>query len=156
MSQFVVKRLSSQPFAYISGSSRIADMPKSMGQRFATLAALFGAAKTEPAGPPLAHFLSYDDESANFDLGFPAQPGDVEALRAAGLSIGETPSGQAMMAMHTGPYEELGDTYDAMMREMKTQHLEPTKDMWERYLSGPETPPEKAQTEVTWPVRTAD
>lgn len=127
-----------------------------MGQSFAALGALFGAARAEPAGPPLAHFLSYDNESASFELGFPAQPSDIDALRSAGLSIGETPNGEVMVAMHTGPYEELGNTYDAMMREMKTRNLEPTKDMWERYLSGQETPPERAQTEVTWPVREAD
>ena len=46
-------------------------------------------------------------------------------------------------------------TYDAMLAEMKDRKLEGTHDMWERYISPPETPPEKTQTEVIWPAKAA-
>ena len=155
MNEFPVETLTSQPFAYVSRSATLADMPRAMGEGFAILAGLFGKANAPMAGAPLAHYLSFEGGKATFDLGFPARPGDVAELKAAGLSIGETPSGRAMKAIHVGPYESGSQTYDAMGASMKRLGLSGTQDMWERYLSGPEVPPAQIRTEVIWPVSSA-
>lgn len=155
MPEPVVVELKSRPFAYISLKSSLAGMPAAMGQGFASLAQMFGRAKAQMAGNPLAHYTDFDATSASFDLGFPARAEDVPALRAAGLSIGETPGGQNMTATHIGPYDTVSKTYDLMAAAMKRQGLMGSKDMWESYLSPPETPPNRIRTDVIWHVEEA-
>jgi len=153
MPEFPVVELVPQPFAYITITAKMAEIPKAMGDGFGQLSMLFAQAKATMAGMPMCHYLDYDDKSATFQLGFPCRPDEVEALRDAGLSIGETPSGKNMKAVHMGPYDGLAATYAAMTEAMKAQGLSGTKDMWETYFSPPETPPAEIKTEVTWPVK---
>jgi effector-binding domain-containing protein len=155
MSQPVITTLTAAPFAYLVRTSKIADMPKTMGEGFAALFQLFAKAEARQAGMPMAHYLEYDEDSTTFELGFPVRPEDVEALRAAGLKIGETPSGENMKAVHIGPYDSIVKTYDVMTGAMEKQGLKGSRDMWEVYYSPPETPPEQIQTEVIWPLRRA-
>jgi hypothetical protein len=100
-------------------------------------------------------YLEFDAHSAKFDLGFPALEADLERLRAAGASIGRTPGGRNMTATHIGPYDTVSETYSTMDRAMQAQGLTGSKDMWESYLSPPDTPPEQTRTDVIWPLLTA-
>jgi effector-binding domain-containing protein len=152
MAEPVVVELESRPFAYISLRSSLEAMPATMGQGFASLAQMFAKAKAQMAGNPLAHYTAFDAASASFDLGFPARAEDVPALRSAGLSIGETPSGQNMTATHVGPYDTVSKTYDVMSAAMKARGLSGARDMWESYLSPPDTPPGEIRTDVIWHV----
>lgn len=155
MSDFEVETLKPQPFAYITLTAKMPEMPKVMGEGFDRLSAAFAEARAEMAGMPLCHYTDYDEQSATFEFGFPARPDQVDALRAAGLSIGETPSGRSMKAIHIGPYDTIVETYNKMTEAMKKQGFEGTKDMWESYFSPPDTPPEQIKTEVIWPVSEA-
>ena len=60
-----------------------------------------------------------------------------------------------MTATHIGPYDTVSETYSTMDRAMQAQGLTGSKDMWERYLSPPDTPPEQTRTDVIWPLLTA-
>lgn len=151
-----VVELKSRPFAYISLRSTLPQMPATMGQGFATLGQMFAKARAQMAGNPLAHYTAYDATSASFELGFPVLETDIPALRAAGLSIGQSPGGTNMTATHIGPYDTVAKTYDRMTIAMKAQKLSPRRDMWESYLSPAETPPEQIRTEVIWPVEAAN
>lgn len=155
MADPAIIELKPRPFAYISLRSTLPQMPQTMGQGFATLGQMFAEAKAQMAGNPFAHYTDFDATSASFDLGFPVLETDVPALRAAGLSIGQTPGGRNMTATHVGPYDTVSRTYDLMTAAMKDQKLSPGKDMWESYLSPPETPPEQIRTDVIWPVEAA-
>lgn len=152
MSGFTVETAVPQPFAYLRRTSKIADMPETMGEGFASLGAKLASANTAPAGMPLAHYLDYDETSTTFDLGFPIRSEDAEAVRAAGLEVGETPSGQVMKGTHIGPYDKANETYQAMLAEVKSKGLTAARDMWEVYFSPPETPPEEIRTDIIWPV----
>jgi AraC family transcriptional regulator len=152
MSRYPVAAATSQPFAYVSRKARIDEMPKVMAESFGALSAAFAKAHADFAGPPLAHYTDYDAQTASFDVGFPARSDQLEELRSAGLSIGETASGTVMTARHIGPYDTVAKTYDAMQAQMKADGLEGSHDMWELYMSPPETPPEQIMTDVIWPV----
>lgn len=152
MTEPTVTTLTASPFAYINLRAKISDMPKVVGEGFHKLAALFEKAGAQMAGMPMAHYLDYDTVSTTFDLGFPVRPDQVEALKAVGLKIGETPSGQNMTAVHMGPYDTVVQTYDLLTSTMKAKGLTGSKDMWEVYYSPPETPPAEIKTEVIWPL----
>ncbi|WP_055046692.1 GyrI-like domain-containing protein [Devosia sp. A16] len=155
MADPVVVELKPRPFAYINLRSTLPQMSATMGQGFATLSQMFARAKAQMAGNPLAHYTDFDATAASFELGFPVLEADIPALRAAGLSIGQSPGGTNMTATHVGPYDTVARTYDLMTIAMKAQKLSPGKDMWESYMSPPETPPEQIRTEVIWPVHAA-
>lgn len=130
----------------------MADISTVMMKSFATLSELFAKAKAPMTGMPLAHYITYDDASTTFELGFPCRSEDEAALRAAGLSIGTSPEGRSMTATHIGPYDTVGSTYNAMIAAMEAKGLVPAKDMWEIYFSPPETPPAEIRTDVVWPI----
>lgn len=155
MPEFPVVTLTPQPFAYITVTTPMTGISNAMGEGFARLSRLFAQANATMAGAPMAHYLEYDEKSTTFQLGFPCRPEEAEALGAAGLSIGQTPSGESMKAVHVGPYDTIANTYNAMLEAMKAQGLTGARSMWETYFSPPETPPDKIRTEVTWPVKKA-
>ena len=152
MSEPVIAELEARPFAYVSLTSTLADMPRAVATGFGKLQRLFDKAKASAAGCPLAHYLGFDTRTVTFDLGFPALPADVPRLKAAGLSIGETPGGRHMTATHVGPYETVTSTYTQMDAAMRARHVLGARDMWEAYPSPPETPASHVHTEVIWPL----
>lgn len=155
MSEPAILELQSAPFAFIQLQSSLADMPQVIGQGFGTLSMLFSKAGAAMAGNPMAHYLDFDAQSVTFELGFPVLESDTDKLLAAGLSIGRTPGGRNMTAVHIGPYDTVSDTYELMGAAMKAQGVAGSKDMWESYASPPETPPAEIRTEVIWPLVTA-
>lgn len=152
MPECTVKTVSAKPFVYVARTATMAEIGAAMGESFQAVAAAFAKAGAAMEGPAYAHYTAYDDNSATFEAGFSAHPEDVEALRATGIAVGETVGGEVMTAMHIGPYDTLMQTYDAIGRELASKGLTGTTDMWECYLSPPETPPEQTQTEVLWPI----
>jgi len=151
--RFAITEATPQSYAHVRRAARIAEIPGVMTESFATLAAAFAKAGAAFSGPPLTHYLSYDAESCAFAVGFPAPREKLDALREAGLTIGETVSGPVMTGRHVGPYDTLASTYTAMQAEMKAKGIEGAVDMWEIYMSPPGTPPDELVTEVIWPVR---
>ena len=143
------------PFAYVTVECAMTDIGKVIGDAFRTLDAALEQAKTKPAGPPMARYRQFGSGRVIMDLGFPVQESMLTSLRAAGLQTGMTGGGQALRAIHTGPYDKLRLTYDAMLEAIAAAGREPADEMWERYLSSPTAPAEEMRTEVLWPVKPA-
>jgi effector-binding domain-containing protein len=148
----VIVELEPHPFAYISLTSTLDDTPNTMVNGFETLARLFASVEAAMAGNPLAHYLAFEVDIVDFDLGFPVLARDVQRLKGAGLLIGETPGGRCMVATHVGPYDSVSKTYTLMGKTMRALHVEGARDMWESYQSPPDTPPQEIRTEVIWPL----
>jgi len=152
MSDFPIETMRPSPRAFITRTCKMSDIASTMSEGFQTLSELFIRAKVPMTGMPMAHYLEYDDVSTKFELGFPCRDQDTDALRAAGLSIGETARGPSMHATHIGPYDSMEATYHAMIGEMTRLGLEPARGMWEIFYSPPETPPAEIRTDVVWPI----
>ena len=152
MTDFAIETMKAAPRAYITRTAKMAEISTVMAESFATLSDLFAKARAPMAGMPMAHYITYDDASTTFELGFPCRSEDEDALRAAGLSIGKSPEGRSMKATHIGPYDTVGSTYNAMIAAMEAKGLVPARDMWEIYFSPPETPPAQIRTDVVWPI----
>jgi effector-binding domain-containing protein len=59
---------------------------------------------------------------------------------AGELEAGVTPSGQAVTALHVGPYDRLGETYDAMLAWAAGRGLRLGDTFWELYGDWTEDP----------------
>jgi effector-binding domain-containing protein len=67
------------------------------------------------------------------------------------------PPGDTITTMHVGPYERLGEAYDALQDFAAQHHLVLDQHlMWEEYHSEPDVDPELVMTRVTWPVTHAN
>ena len=144
-----------EPFAYVTRECAMANVGATVSDAFCTLGAALDQAKVQPWGPPMARYRNIAEGRITIDLGFPVQEAALASLRAAGLQTGMTGGGQAMRALHLGSSEKLTFTYDAVLDAIRASGREPAEEMWERYFSGPETPPDASRTEVLWPVKPA-
>lgn len=105
-----------------------------------------------PVGAPFARYHDYTPERIDLEVGLPV----AQALEGAGrIQAGELPGGPVAATRHFGPYDQLGQAYDALAAWIKQQGRESSRAPWEVYLTNPAELPNSAdwQTEVFWPVR---
>jgi effector-binding domain-containing protein len=90
-------------------------------------------------------------QNLDVEIGFPvSRPlpdwGDIKS--------GALPAGKFASTMHFGPYDTLSLAYEALTQYVKENGYEPTGVAYEFYFSGPETPPDKIQTQIVFPLKT--
>jgi AraC family transcriptional regulator len=103
------------------------------------------------AGRPYARYHAMGPGLFTMDVGVPvgastAGEGEVEG--------GTLPGGPALLAVHAGSYDSLGETYAAMERWMEEHGCQPNGGPWESYITDPAEHPDPAEwrTEVYWPI----
>jgi effector-binding domain-containing protein len=108
-----------------------------------------------PEGGPFARYHSLGDTvdiEAGVRVAAPIAPDGV-------VKPSELPGGPAAIAVHAGPYETLGATYDAMRRwlEASTSHTA-NGGPWELYITDPSAEPDPGKwlTEIIFPLKALD
>jgi effector-binding domain-containing protein len=91
----------------------------------------------------------------------PQQPGDIEVFMPVtaafepppGVAVKTLEGGHVATTVHRGPYDQVGDAYQALTDWMHEQGLTPSGPPRELYLNDPnEVGMEEALTEIDWPV----
>ncbi len=105
-----------------------------------------------PAGPPMSVTMSVQGNRSRFRVSLPV--GVEDARKATGeIAFDTLPAGRAVHVTHTGSYEKLGETYDALMQWMGDNGHTPNMPCWEVYADDPgEVPEEKLRTEIYMPI----
>jgi effector-binding domain-containing protein len=146
-------QLQEQPTAVLRETVPMVALRSFFGRAYG---AVMGAAQQQHiqlAGPPFAMYHGMPTDVVDVEAGFPvAAP--LPWSGDGGVTAGSLPGGQALEAMHIGPYETLPETYGAIMAKMRADNLTPGDAMWEYYLSDPAAEPDPAawKTLVVWPV----
>jgi len=118
----------------------------------------FGAASAEierqgltPTGPPLALYHGMPTDTVDITAGIPVA-GDARA--GDGIVVTPLPVGPAVATVYVGPYDGMTRTYDEIAAWLQAENLTPRPDMWEEYLTDPETDPDPAtwQTRIVFPL----
>lgn len=149
---FEIVAVKPRPMLYVtrSVSMNVPEMVRTMSEAFAAVHAFIHDKGISPAGPPLSVYSDWDESTGRMkgDIGFPVTPSD--AAKADGeVLAGNTPSGQALKAVHVGPYSHLPDAYSAVMTHMKEKGILPSPVSWEVYANDPATtPPDRLITEI--------
>jgi effector-binding domain-containing protein len=146
-----IRYVDERPTATVRTRTRGEDLPEVMGRCFGTVMEHLGAVGVEPAGPPFAAYHNSDMENLDLEVGFP-----VSAVIAGGdeVQAGTIPGGHVAVGLHTGPYDQLDETYEKLTGYITGQGLHPEQSIYEFYLNDPgEVEPAQLQTEVYIPLR---
>ena len=130
-----------------------------MGEAFGKLYAWIGQKGLTPSGPPVGVYYNapgqVSDDQLSWELRSPIA-GELppEGPDERGLGIRKLAAVQVAATIHKGPYDDVGDTYGALMGWVAENGYEVAGPPEEVYLSNPDvTPPEELVTEVRFPVR---
>ncbi len=123
-----------------------ADMRAVMGPGVKELFAAVAAQGVAPAGPWFTHHLEIVPDRWDFEIGVPVATPVVAAGR---VRPGQQPSMKAVRAVYHGPYEGLGAAWGEFIAWIAANGYATTGELWESYLSGPESKPADFRTELT-------
>ena len=128
------------------------NLAEAMGRMFQLVMSALSVQGVEPASQPFARYHSFGeviDVEAGVIVAAPIQP-------AGEVKPGELPRGPAAIAVHTGSYETLGATHEAMRRWLEANPGQKQNGgPWELYVTDPATEPDPSRwmTEVIYPLK---
>jgi effector-binding domain-containing protein len=106
-----------------------------------------------PAGPWLTHHHYLKPGEFNFDICIPV----TKAINPQGrVRAGILETRKVARTIHRGGFEDLGQSWSALMAWVSAERLAPCIDFFECYAKGPETSPEPAQWETVLSVPLMD
>ncbi len=150
--KFSTKEVAAQPIVGIRTKARPAEIGEAMDGLFAEVFGHIQACGGAPAGRPLSIYHSMQSDSVEFECAIPLLEPAVGTTR---VQAGELPSCVAATVTHTGPYENLKETWMALTEWMASQGLEAADAPWEVYVTDPSGEPDRSkwQTQIYFPVR---
>ena len=128
------------------------DLAEAMGRMFQSVFAALREQGVEAASAPFARYHSMGatvDLEAGVIVKYRIRPDDQ-------VQPGELPGGPAAIAVHTGPYETLRATHEAMRRWLEANPGQQANGgPWELYVTDPadEPDPTRWMTEVIYPLK---
>lgn len=150
--------VTAQPMVYVTARASMdpQEIERVMNSAFDTLGKFLGEAQVTPLGPPLAVYSNWTENQMTIDVGFPVSAADAAKARGDILS-GSTPGGNALKAIHRGPYDSLADTYNAIEAQMRSEGIAQSATAWEVYLGEPGvTPDAELITEIYMQISADD
>ena len=103
------------------------------------------------AGPIFSHHFRMDPASFDFEIGVPVK----SPVKAMGrVRPGSLPAARVARTVYHGDYEGLGAAWGEFEQWIKAQKLMAAPDLWEVYVTGPESSPDpsKWRTELNRPL----
>jgi effector-binding domain-containing protein len=143
--------LKSQTTAKIHQVVPRSQMQQQMGEILEELKAAIQAQGIAVTGPWFTHHLQPPGENFNFEVCFPVAP----VVKASGrVQPGEWPAMTVVRTIYHGGYEGLARAWGEFMEWIEKNGHNVTKEIWERYLVGPESggDPTAWQTELNRPL----
>jgi len=156
-----LEELTAQPIAAVRYQVAPADISAVMGEAFQRVFAHVGRVGGIPAGPPLAAYHSFGEQSIDVEIGVPivapiqeesasSEPATPPVLNS------ELPGGLVATTTHVGPYDGLETAWGEIMGWVQEHGHEPADLIcWECYLTDPDSEPDPArwQTQLFVPLK---
>jgi effector-binding domain-containing protein len=122
-----------------------------MGPGIAELMATVKAQGVGPAGPWFSHHFAMHPDRFDFEIGVPVSG----PVRAAGrVTPGSLPAARVARAALRGDYNGLPGAWSELLDWVAANGLNTAPDMWEVYLTAPDSNPDPAswRTELNKPL----
>jgi AraC family transcriptional regulator len=146
------QELAAQPILFVRMRAARHELATAIGQGLGKAYPLALSSGAAVVGRPFTRYLSAGPGLLKIEVGMPvseaaAGQGDVEA--------GSLPGGPVAVALHSGSYEQLSETYAALERWIEENGHTAAGAPWESYITDPTEHPDPAdwRTEVCWPIR---
>ena len=104
-----------------------------------------------PAGPLYSHHLKMDPDTFDFELGVPVTAPVAPTGR---VQAGQLPAARVARTVYHGGYEGLGAAWGEFIAWIEANGHTPASNLWEYYVTGPESGPDPAtwRTELNRPL----
>lgn len=149
--------VSAMPIAYVAGRSSTDSLAigKAYAAAYTRIGAAMSAARLETAGPVLVIGRKWDAAAGvyEFDAAVPVR-GSAGSLPPGEVKLGRTYAGEALKAIHKGPYSGLSAHFDQLVAFKATAGYLDNGNPWDVFVSDPVTTPEaELITETYLPIR---
>ncbi len=149
---FTTRQVDSQPILTIRAQTTADKIPELLGEHFGEVYAHIQQLGQQPAGMPFSRYFAMDGVNVDFECGMPV----AVPLEGAGRVVaGELPAGTVTTVTHMGPYDNLPQSWTALLEWMGSQGLQPAGAPWEVYVTDPGLEPDQSKwrTDIHFPVR---
>lgn len=149
---FATREIQSQPIVGIRAITTMEEIKQVIGALFGEVMDYLTGNGLAPAGMPFTIYHEMDAERLEMECGMPvASP--VEGTER--VRPGELPAGKVATVTHMGPYEQLGQTWSALMKWMEEEDLQAAGAPWEVYVTDPGEEPDQSKwrTDIFFPIR---
>lgn len=154
LSDIKIEKSYATPAMVVPVSGTIQEIAEKLPTIFSQIAGEIQQQGLEPNGPPFAHFLDFDRESG-FSNALIAMP-----VKEAGSVSGEVrphfyEAIEAVAATHTGKYEYLASSYEALSEYVAANQLKVTGEAFEVFLLTPTDAanPMQWKTMIAYPLK---
>ena len=150
-SDLVVETIQAEPLdiLYVAADNRPSSggFAVSLAAAYQEITSFMAAHSIAMTAQPMAIIHSRDEKVIEFDAAIPVAATDVAP--GGNLKAGQSPSGRAVCAIHRGPYNQMGPTYEKLQAYLAVHGLQRGPVGWEHYISNPgETPVNEIVTHI--------
>lgn len=146
------KHEAQRPTLSIRFRAPVSELAAHFGEVYGAIIGYLAERGQTPPGPAFATYYNMDMDALDVEAGFPVAepvPGHGR-IEAHGL-----PEGTYAVCHYVGPYDGVSVAYDELTTFVAANGYIPSGIAYEWYYDGPETPPDKARTDVAFPVTLA-
>lgn len=140
-----------QPAAVIRLTIPREEIGTVMGPAMGEVMGAVAAAGLAPTGPMFSHHFKMSPGVFDFEVGVPVSA----PITASGrVQPSQLPAAKVARTVYRGPYEGLGEAWGEFKDWIETENLPQAPNLWERYLTGPESGPDSStwSTELNQPL----
>lgn len=148
--QCAIEEQRPRPTLCVKTHAPVTALPKVLGQAFGELMGAIAGQGAQIVGEPYVAYRNRNMEDLDLEIGFPVS----QPLAARGRAEpGTLQGGKWASTLFVGPYDKVAPAWDALERFIDATGHEPGGPAYEFYFDGPETPPEKTRTRLTFPLK---
>ncbi len=137
--KFELIETTSQPVLSIRKTTSVGNLPQELGAAYQSIMAYLEELGKQPADAPFTCYYNMDMENLDVEMGFPVS----EVIPGKGhINASQIPPGKKATALYSGPYQEMGPTYEALTQWVIDNGHEPTGVVYELYYNSPMEVPE--------------
>lgn len=148
--EFIRKKLRRQSYVYVDREVPYGpEIAQAMGSAFGEVFGFVHGNGIKPKSMPMSVYIAMPDgPNLHFRGGVIVTAKD--AAKATGnIKADKLPGGEVMHVVHTGPYENLHLSHQALWKHMEDEGIPAAMPVWEIYVDDPEkTAPDALRTEI--------
>jgi effector-binding domain-containing protein len=137
-----ITQTAAQPAAIVHVTVPREEIQNVMEPGYQEVMAAVAAQGIGPAGPWFTHHLRMDPEVFDFEIGVPVSAPVAPTGR---VTTGQFPAAKVARSVYHGPYEGLPGAWGEFEAWIAAEGLELAPDLWEVYVTGPESSDDPAE-----------